>query len=153
MIAEDILRNNVAAENDRRADLLALAAHLLVLYEAGEIDLAVAMDELIDPFLAILGSAPNPCPVCGDPPCRHDAAWCEACREGEARRRAERARPKPPAPTPQMTIEAVMYDVRTRGPIALKDPANIERLSRCDGQARTEINDRIAALSARKGAA
>jgi hypothetical protein len=46
-----------------------------------------------------------------------------------------------------------MYCVRQRGPIALKDSANLERLSRCDQAARVEINNRVAALGARKSAA
>jgi hypothetical protein len=46
-----------------------------------------------------------------------------------------------------------MYVVRTDGIGALKDPDNIERLSRCDERARAEINNRIAALVAGKGAA
>jgi hypothetical protein len=52
--------------------------------------------------------------------------------------------------TPQTTIEAIMYTVRTRGVAALKEPANIERLSRCDGAAKDEINQRIARLIAAK---
>jgi hypothetical protein len=52
--------------------------------------------------------------------------------------------------TPQTTIEAIMYTVRTRGLAALKEPANIERLSRCDGAAKDEINQRIARLIAAK---
>jgi len=46
-------------------------------------------------------------------------------------------------PTPQVTIEAIMICVRKRGVAALKEPANVERLSRCDENARTEINRRI----------
>jgi hypothetical protein len=52
--------------------------------------------------------------------------------------------------TPQTTIEAIMYTVRTRGVAALEEPANIERLSRCDGAAKDEINQRIARLIAAK---
>jgi hypothetical protein len=136
---------------DPRADLLALAVHLNALYEAGEISLDVAIDELVDPLLALVGSAPNPCSICGDPPCRHDDAWCEAFREGEARRRAERAKPKAKPPTPGVIVESIMWSVRTRGIGALKEPDNLERLRSCDEQARAEINNRIAALSARKG--
>jgi hypothetical protein len=49
-------------------------------------------------------------------------------------------------PTPQTTIEAVMYSVRDRGLAALKEPASIERLSRCDAAAHAQINARIAQL-------
>jgi hypothetical protein len=56
--------------------------------------------------------------------------------------------PKPPAPrpTPQTTIEALMWCVRERGIQALQDPENIERLSRCDAAARKQINARIERL-------
>jgi hypothetical protein len=48
--------------------------------------------------------------------------------------------------TPHATVDAVMYAVRARGVDALKEPANIERLSRCDAKARAEINRRAAAF-------
>jgi hypothetical protein len=53
-------------------------------------------------------------------------------------------------PTPQTTIEAILYCVRTRGVEALNEPENIERLSRCDDAAKTQINQRIAKLVAAK---
>jgi hypothetical protein len=46
------------------------------------------------------------------------------------------------------TIETIMCSVRARGVPALKEPANIERLSRCDAAARKEINRRIESLIA-----
>jgi hypothetical protein len=49
-------------------------------------------------------------------------------------------------PTPRVTIEVIMYCVRERGAVALKEPANVERLSRCDQAAKAEINRRIARL-------
>jgi hypothetical protein len=49
-------------------------------------------------------------------------------------------------PTPQMTIEAIMYCVRQRGLAALKEPANLERLARCDKAALAQIDRRIATL-------
>jgi hypothetical protein len=49
---------------------------------------------------------------------------------------------------PSGTIEAIMSAVRARGVSALKEPANIERLSRCDAAARKEINRRIESLIA-----
>jgi hypothetical protein len=55
-----------------------------------------------------------------------------------------------PHQTPQTMIEAVMFSVRERGVAALKEPANIERLSRCDDDAKTEINEWIARLIAAK---
>ena len=48
--------------------------------------------------------------------------------------------------TPQWTIEAIMWAVRDRGVAALHEPSNIERLSRCDTDARRQINERIARL-------
>jgi hypothetical protein len=53
-------------------------------------------------------------------------------------------------PTPQTTVEAVLHCVRERGLKALKEPANIERLSRCDAAAKAEIERRTAKLIARK---
>jgi hypothetical protein len=49
-------------------------------------------------------------------------------------------------PTPQPTIEAIIYCVRERGLDALKEPASLERLSRCDEPAKAQINTRIARL-------
>jgi hypothetical protein len=49
---------------------------------------------------------------------------------------------------PSATIEAIMSAVRARGVSALKEPANIERLSGCDASARKEINRRIGSLIA-----
>jgi hypothetical protein len=45
--------------------------------------------------------------------------------------------------TPQSTIEAILYCVRTRGLAALKEPGNEERLSRCDEAAMKQIRERI----------
>jgi len=42
-------------------------------------------------------------------------------------------------PTPQSTIDAIIYCVRTRGIAALKESANEERLSRC-GRSRHEAD-------------
>ena len=47
-------------------------------------------------------------------------------------------------PTPRTTIEAILWCVRERGGRALHEPANIERLLRCDSAAKTEINEFIA---------
>ena len=49
-------------------------------------------------------------------------------------------------PTPQMTVEAVMFCVRVHGLVALTEPDTLERLSRCDAAARSQINDRILKL-------
>jgi hypothetical protein len=52
--------------------------------------------------------------------------------------------------TPQSTVEAIMLCMRERGLAALKEPANVERLSRCDAAAKAQIEKRIAARVARK---
>jgi hypothetical protein len=49
-------------------------------------------------------------------------------------------------PTPKATIDAVVYCVRERGVSALKEPANLARLARCDAGARAEINRQVASL-------
>jgi hypothetical protein len=49
-------------------------------------------------------------------------------------------------PTPDATVDAIMYCIRERGMAALKEPANVERLSRCDDEARATIKKRIAKL-------
>jgi hypothetical protein len=46
-------------------------------------------------------------------------------------------------PTPQVTVEAIMFAVRERGLDALKEPATRERLLRCDANARAQITRRI----------
>jgi hypothetical protein len=120
-------------EIDPRAVWFLRAEALGILVREGEVSLDVAVGELIDPFLSIVGSAPNPCPICGDPPCRHDDLWCEAVREAEAKR----------------NIEAIMRAVSADGLTALKHPDNLQRIHRCDDRARAEINARIANLEAR----
>jgi hypothetical protein len=52
----------------------------------------------------------------------------------------------PNRPTPKATIDAVVFAVRERGLAALKEPANLERLSRCDAAAKAEIERRITKL-------
>jgi hypothetical protein len=46
-------------------------------------------------------------------------------------------------PTPPATVEAIMFAVRQRGLGALKEPANEERLLRCDEAAMKQIRERI----------
>ncbi|MFZ0147017.1 MAG: hypothetical protein WAM72_01490 [Xanthobacteraceae bacterium] len=50
--------------------------------------------------------------------------------------------------TPETVIEAILWTVRERGVAALDEPANIERLSRCDAAAVKIINERIERLTA-----
>jgi hypothetical protein len=50
-------------------------------------------------------------------------------------------------PTPQATIEAIMHSVRERGLGALKEPANIERLVRCNQAERNRSIGGLRSLS------
>jgi len=69
------------------------------------------------------------------------------CRRADARLQQERPIENHLSRlTPRTTIEAVMWCVRERGPQALHEPANIERLSRCDDAAIAEIDARIRKL-------
>jgi hypothetical protein len=102
-----------------------MAGALDALVREGEVSLPVALDALIDDWLAYVGWAPNPCAICGDPPCRHDAAWCEAVRRGQERRAAERAKRESTMTTRRAaysTVEALMYSLRERGIKALAEP-------------------------------
>lgn len=76
------------------------------------------------------------------------AAHCTIKDEGGCMKDAPSTRP-----TPQVTIEAIMLCVRERGLGALQEPANLERLERCDEAARQQINQRIAKLSQKTGVA
>jgi hypothetical protein len=82
-----------------------------------------------------------------------DPGFCAGARAADAAADAERARraalPARTAGTPQTTIEAIMHSVRSRGLAALKEPATLERLSRCDKRALDEINKSIAKLGAK----
>jgi hypothetical protein len=53
--------------------------------------------------------------------------------------------------TPESTIEAIMVAVRARGVAALREPANVERLLRCDPSALAEINRRIEKIISENG--
>jgi hypothetical protein len=84
------------------------------------------------------------CNTCGCAPCL-TPGFCRACRAADAkaaweRRRAAKPRPRP---TPQTTVEAILYCVRSRGIAALQEPENIERLGRCDDAAIAEIERRL----------
>jgi hypothetical protein len=115
------------------------------------------------------------CRTCGNDPCvnpgfcrlsrRADAALAAERKAGRQRESAESLRARrllaqdaslehalaesndPRArPTPQVTIEAILYCVRERGLAALKEPANVERLARCDAAAKAQIDKRIGKL-------
>jgi hypothetical protein len=108
------------------------------------------------------------CRMCGQNPCLNPR-FCAACdrverqhprretaRTQQVRRlladdvsldRAYRELSDPRSrPTPEVTIEAILHCVRERGLQALKEPANVERLARCDDAAMAQINKRIERL-------
>jgi hypothetical protein len=121
---------------------------------------------IIAPLAAATRFLPT-CDIRGAHPCIN-SSFCDQCRKADARLRAERRDPaksipqdwdrmsidalwdalncERQRPTPQATLEAIMYCVRTRGRKALHEPANIERLSRCDEAALVQIDARIARL-------
>jgi hypothetical protein len=74
-----------------------------------------------------------------------ESPFMRACREDDEQRKADPPCRPAPRPTPQTTVEAILYCVRERGPAVLKEPGNIERLRRCDKAARAEIDRRMAA--------
>ena len=88
------------------------------------------------------------CDVYGSEPCL-TPGFCQTCRAVDARTRQQRPTENHPSrATSRTTIEAIMFCVRERGPQALHEQANVQRLLRCDASARTEINKRIARLIA-----
>ena len=103
------------------------------------------------------------CPSCGRTPCP-TPSFCGVCRDADQKAGGRKLPDHIPdnwndetvslealwsrfnerrRGTPQGTIEAILYCVHARGVAALREPANIERLSRCDERARTEIDQRI----------
>jgi len=48
--------------------------------------------------------------------------------------------------TPEVVVDAIVPSVKLRGRAALKEPANIDRLSLCDAAAQAEIERRILKL-------
>jgi hypothetical protein len=103
------------------------------------------------PVRNISSAMPGVCDICGAAACVNPS-FCALSRKADVRLRAQkRNRPDRKRPTPQTTIEAIMVCVRGRGIGALEEPANLERLSRCDEAARAQINHRIARLIEQKG--
>jgi hypothetical protein len=114
-------------EIDPRLAFLARASAHLTLVELGEMDLEEAIDDLVPAFEGLRGDS------------------FEALVEQLAKETKARAKPEN-RPTLQTTIEAVMWCVRERGLGALKEPANVERLARCDAAAKAQIDSRIKKL-------
>jgi hypothetical protein len=94
--------------------------------------------------------APLTCDVCGSAPCVNPS-FCAACSLADQQRRGLPQRGIEHRRTPQTTIEAIIHCVRERGLAALEEPANVERLDRCDRTARAQINERITRLIEQKG--
>ena len=88
--------------------------------------------------------APLTCGLCGAAPCVNPS-FCAACRLADQQqpRLAQREFHRP---TPPTTVEAILYSVRARGPSALQEAANIERLGRCDAAALAQIDKRMAKI-------
>jgi hypothetical protein len=76
------------------------------------------------------------------------STFAAACRRVDSALKAKQQQTAKRTFTPQTTVEAIMYSVRTRGLPALNEPETSERLRRCDDAARHQINSRIATLDA-----
>lgn len=82
------------------------------------------------------------CDTCGCAPCVNPS-FCQACRAADAQTDATNVAPGRLPSTPHVVIEAIMHTVSARGPAALSEPANLERLGRCDAAALAEIDRRM----------
>jgi hypothetical protein len=127
-----VMDETVAPSLDPGLVFLERAAARLVLVEAGEMDIETAIIELIEPFEQLIG--PLLCDCSRDIVARWERDYPPVGNE----------RPPSTQPTPQTTIEAILFCVRERGVQALKEAANIERLSCCDEAAKAQLNARIA---------
>jgi len=94
-----------------------------------------------DPAIAAVQFA---CDCCGSILCL-TPGLCQTC-QADARDWRQSGAENHSRPTPRSTIDAIMWCVRERGPPALHEPANIERLSRCDDAGIAEIDARIKKL-------
>ena len=119
------------------------------------------LDDVASPQV---NTAMSACETCGNNPCVNPS-FCAASRKTDREIGQRRLPPGIPPDwgkmsldalwvqlsqarrTPQTTIEAIMYSVRERGIAALKEPANVERLRRCDAAALAQIDARISKLS------
>ena len=90
--------------------------------------------------------APLTCGVCGTAPCANPS-FCAACGLADQRELRLVQREAEPRPTPQTTVEAILYCVKARGLSALQEAANLERLGRCDAAALAQIEKRMAKIT------
>jgi hypothetical protein len=162
--AAELVADKALIDLDARFAFLQRAAVRCSLVECGALSLDEGVGELIEPFMAIV-SPPPECPTCGAAPCA-SPSFCRICREADGRQKPTDERTKflrklldpnvgldkarrllnDRRPTPEATVEAILYSVRERGVAALKEPANVDRLSRCDQAALAEIDRRVAKL-------
>src|SRR5689334_12310019 len=108
---------------DLKLAFLARASARLELVEAGEMDI----DEAFDGLVVCLSCACDREPV---------ERW-ERDHPHQHRTTPQRR------PTPESTIDAILYCVRERGLAALKEPTNIDRISRLSGDERARLDARI----------
>jgi hypothetical protein len=103
---------------------------------------------ILSEYLALVGHLAGwpACDTCGGQPCV-DQSFCAACRVADLEKARSIQRESPHRRTPPTTVEAILYSVRERGLKALQEPANIERLTRCDDAALAQIDARIAKLT------
>jgi hypothetical protein len=114
-------------ELDPRYVFLVRAKIRLFLVDVGELSLSEAFSDLVDTLRC---------------PCER-----ETVKRWEQQRPSKKTIPHWKSfSTSRSTIDAILYCVRQRGLGALKEPANRERLRRCDEKARIEINRCIATL-------
>jgi hypothetical protein len=118
-------------------------------WRAQELDQPATADDQLadDPHLeADSPSAAIWCNTCGATPCGNPS-FCALCRGADRRLAATRQPKEPgPRPTPEATIEAILWCVRERGLGALDEPKNVERLVSCDAAGTAELNKRIEKL-------
>jgi hypothetical protein len=113
--------------HDPRVVFLRRARRVTVLHRGGRMNTDAAFEALIHPFLEIVGPAAQLCKHCGDPPWRHDEAWCAAVREGQARGAAEREATITKR-VAYSTVEALVFGLRS-GVKELGQEDTIHRLS------------------------
>jgi hypothetical protein len=97
------------------------------------------------------------CLTCGQKPCA-SPSFCKACRVADFklfREGKQRPQPidnqfvaKPSRPTPRSTVDALIHVLRTEGILAMKQPKNRERWSRCDERARERLRAFVGRLKA-----
>jgi len=126
-------------------DILALHNAALVHFSAS-IEEIRAEIEILRAEVDHLNAAAAYCKTCGRGPCINP----DFCRVSRDIDKEQQLRPAPAVsgarPIPQSTVEAILHCVRERGPAALEEPDNVERLRRCDPAALAQINQQISKI-------